>query len=61
MIDLVVILILVLIVGAIWMYIYKSRRSGVKCIGCPFAKQCGGKCSCKPKNDEPPKTFDGEK
>ena len=26
-------------------YIYKEKKKGKTCIGCPYAKQCGGKCS----------------
>ncbi len=35
-------LIALVIVGAI-VYIVKSKKSGKKCIGCPFADSCGAK------------------
>lgn len=43
MIDFVVGAILVVIVGLALMYIIKSRKNGIKCVGCPEAKNC---CSC---------------
>ena len=46
----VIIAILVIIVGAACWYIYKAKKSGKKCIGCPDAPSCpsGGcaGCSC---------------
>ena len=46
MIDFVISLVLILVVGAAVFYIYKSKKSGKKCIGCPYADSCGNK-SCK--------------
>ncbi len=41
--------ILILIVGAIVFYLVREKKKGVKCIGCPYAKQCSrkscGKCN----------------
>ncbi len=37
--------ILVTIIGAIVFYLVRAKRRGQKCIGCPYAKQCGGKCN----------------
>ena len=45
MIDLIVILVLVLILGGAGMYVYRAKKSGQKCIGCPSAKSCSGHCS----------------
>ena len=33
--DIMIIIILVLIVGAAAFYVYKAKKSGKKCIGCP--------------------------
>ena len=41
MINLILIIVLLLIVGGAAAYIVKSKKSGVKCIGCPN----GGKCA----------------
>ena len=35
---------IVLIVGAAVFYIIRAKRRGQKCIGCPYAKGCSGKC-----------------
>lgn len=42
--NFIVIGILALIVGAIIFYLIREKKKGVKCIGCPYAKQCAGKC-----------------
>lgn len=51
MIDYIVIAILVAIVGAAAFYVYKAKKSGKKCIGCPDGCSCSSKkgnahCSC---------------
>ncbi len=40
--DLILIVIILLILGAAVVYIVKAKKQGVKCIGCPNAKTCGG-------------------
>ena len=39
--------ILVAIVGSIILYLVKAKKKGQACIGCPYAKQCSGKCNQK--------------
>ncbi|MBR3794810.1 MAG: FeoB-associated Cys-rich membrane protein [Clostridia bacterium] len=46
MVNLILILILALIVGAAIAYIYKAKKSGAKCIGCPDSKTCSSGCGC---------------
>lgn len=29
--------------GIVW-YLIRAKKRGETCIGCPYAKQCGGKC-----------------
>jgi len=41
----VVIVILVAIAAAIVWYLVRAKKRGETCIGCPYAKQCGGKCN----------------
>ena len=41
----IIIAVLVLILGGAGWYIYKSKKSGKKCIGCPDGASCSGKCS----------------
>ena len=45
--DIIVILILIIVFGLALGYIIKSKKSGVKCIGCPS----GGSCSLKNKKN----------
>ena len=44
-VDYFVIFIVAVIVGSAAFYIYKAKKSGKKCIGCPSAGTCGGNCS----------------
>ena len=46
-VNVVLVAVLVIIVGAASIYLYKAKKSGQKCVGCPYAKKCGStKCSC---------------
>jgi len=48
MTDFLVVAVIALIVGGASMYIYKEKKNGAKCIGCPHAKSCGkNQCSCQ--------------
>ena len=49
MIDLIIIAIVLVIVGAAIFYIIREKKRGVKCIGCPNGSVCGnkGKCSAQ--------------
>ena len=49
--NVIIIAILVLIVAGIGLYLYRAKKRGAKCIGCPYAKQCGGSCG-NVKNDK---------
>ena len=47
-VDFIVIGIIVLVVGSASYYIYRAKKSGKKCIGCPDSSSCqnsGGGCS----------------
>ncbi len=41
--NIIVILILAVIIGAVIFYLVRAKKKGRKCVGCPYAKQCG-KC-----------------
>ncbi|MBE5799774.1 MAG: FeoB-associated Cys-rich membrane protein [Clostridiales bacterium] len=41
MTNLIVLLIIAAIVGGAGVYIYRAKKRGVKCIGCPAGKTCG--------------------
>ena len=46
--NLVIIAIVGAIVGLASGYIYKAKKRGVKCVGCPDSGTCSGNCSgCK--------------
>ncbi len=45
MANIIVVAVLVVIVGLAARYIYKAKKSGQKCIGCPYSKSCNGSCS----------------
>ena len=53
LIDMVVLFVIALILGLAGWYIFKAKKSGKKCIGCPdncacSAGNCGGGCNgCK--------------
>ena len=42
--NIIIVLVIGLIVGLAAGYIYKAKKRGVKCIGCPDAKHCSGNC-----------------
>ncbi len=43
--DIIVFLIILAVFILIIRFIIVSKKNGVKCIGCPFSKQCSGKCN----------------
>ena len=44
MTNLIVFIVLALIVGSAAAFIIREKKRGVKCVGCPHAKECSGKC-----------------
>ncbi len=50
--NFILIAIIVLIVGVATIYVVRAKKRGVKCVGCPHAKECANKsncCSCSDK------------
>ncbi len=45
-VDYLILAVILLIVGGAAFYIYKAKKSGKKCIGCPDSGTCSGSCSC---------------
>lgn len=45
--DWIILGVILLIVAAATIYIISQKKKGAKCIGCPYAKSCGGNCSNK--------------
>jgi len=48
MVDLAAALLLIAVIGLAARYVYREKKKGTKCIGCPSAGSCGacGKGSC---------------
>ena len=45
MINGVLVVLIVVIIGIALGYIYKEKKKGNHCIGCPYAKNCNKDCS----------------
>lgn len=45
MTDFIVIAIIACIIGLAAGYVYKAKKSGRKCIGCPDSGSCSGSCA----------------
>lgn len=47
MTDLIIILVVAVILALAGLYVYKAKKSGQKCVGCPNSKSCASKsCGC---------------
>ena len=44
--DVVIIAVVALILALAGLYVYRAKKSGQKCIGCPHSKTCGSKGGC---------------
>lgn len=44
--DFIVVSVIACITVAVIIYLYRAKKRGETCIGCPYAKQCSGGCSC---------------
>ncbi len=49
--DIILIIVILLIVFFAGLYVYRAKKKGRTCIGCPNSDSCGGACSCD-KNKE---------
>ena len=47
MTDLIILVILGILCGTAAGYIWKAKKRGAKCIGCPVEGGCSGKCNCQ--------------
>lgn len=45
LIDIVMIAVIAAMIGLAAWYVYKAKKSGRKCIGCPDGGSCSGGCS----------------
>ena len=48
--NVIIIAVLVLITAGIVGYLSRAKKRGETCIGCPYSKECGGKCQADRKN-----------
>ena len=47
MTDILILLVVAAVVALAGWYVYKAKKSGQKCVGCPHSKTCSSKnCSC---------------
>lgn len=44
MTDIIAIAVIVLIIGGAAFYLIRAKKRGQKCVGCPYCKECSGKC-----------------
>lgn len=51
--NIIVVAVLICVVGAAIYYLYKAKKNGQSCIGCPYSGQCASK-----KSDRPGKSCD---
>ena len=49
MTNIIALAVIVLILGLAISYIYKEKKKGTHCIGCPSAGNCHKACNCKHK------------
>lgn len=47
--DAIIIIVLAVLLGFAAFYLYREKKRGAKCIGCPYSKECGGRCNSKDK------------
>ena len=51
--DIIIVAVVALVVGLAAFYVYRSKKNGQRCVGCPYAGTCGkNACSCGQKKDE---------
>ncbi len=52
MINFIIVAIIVGIASGIVWYLWKAKKRGEKCIGCPCSRQCKGNCGRKIKKQQ---------
>lgn len=50
--NIIIIAVIVIIVALAVRYIYKAKKSGKKCVGCPDGGSCGCGCGCGCQSEE---------
>lgn len=44
LLDFIIIGVIAILVAAILFYLYKEKKNGATCIGCPYGRQCSKGC-----------------
>ena len=60
-VNIIAVAVILLTVGGAVFYIVRAKKRGQKCVGCPYAKQCGGACSCKPEGNDKSEDSEADK
>ena len=55
--EIIAFLLVAAIIAAAAVYIVKAKKSGQKCVGCPYSKNCSGNCSAHTKTEKQNKPF----
>ena len=42
----IIIAVVVVIVAAVGVYLYRAKKRGQACVGCPYSKECSKRCGC---------------
>ena len=50
--EVIAFLLVAAIIAAAAVYIVKAKKSGQKCVGCPYSKNCSGNCSAHTKTEK---------
>lgn len=45
--NIIIVAVIVIVVALAVRYIYKAKKSGKKCVGCPDGGSCGCGCGCQ--------------
>lgn len=45
--NIIIIAAVAVVIGLALVYIYRQKKKGNKCIGCPYSDSCAGKCGNK--------------
>ncbi len=51
--NIIILIILLGIIGGIIFYLYRAKKRGETCIGCPYAKECSGGCKGDGRESQP--------
>ena len=45
-INSIIIAVVLAIVAAVGVYLYRVKKRGQACVGCPYSKECSKRCKC---------------